>query len=279
MTFVSPLGTLVPTNTPFSLPARICCRPATTAGLMVDFAMRFLGGSNISPIGSLSTLCVTLMEVLLHSKPKWISGPAKQFASLCGLMFATLASFFFLMEVRGGGAGSWACRCASCGPGKVFRPCMRGNGVPPPPFPTPPPPCLLARHHPESSLSFSTPPLPLLSLLSSTMHRCTRTSCRSWACPSPAGWAWPPCWRVPLASAWAAGASPSTHMHTQQPRGSLRRRGPVAGWLASHLCKHVPDCHGVSCLGRSPAAGPWERPRLLWAFHWCQCWLGLGLRG
>mmetsp|Transcript_38079 Transcript_38079/g.84818 ORF Transcript_38079/g.84818 Transcript_38079/m.84818 type:complete len:945 (+) Transcript_38079:211-3045(+) len=68
-------------------------------GLMVDFILRFIGGGNISPLGSLSTVCVAVMDAF-GGKPKFIAGPPKQFATLCGIMFSAMASFFYLMEVH-----------------------------------------------------------------------------------------------------------------------------------------------------------------------------------
>ncbi|KAG2497195.1 hypothetical protein HYH03_004784 [Edaphochlamys debaryana] len=72
----------------------------TMGGLMVDFACRFMGGGNFSPLGSLSACCCALLDATGKSRPIWIAGPPKQFASLCGLMFSTLSFFFFMVSIH-----------------------------------------------------------------------------------------------------------------------------------------------------------------------------------
>ncbi|PNH09480.1 Glutaredoxin-C6 [Tetrabaena socialis] len=66
-------------------------------GLMVEYVARVLGGGNASALGSLSGLLTAVMD-LFGSKPTFAGGPPKQFAGLCGGMFAGLAFFFFLVS-------------------------------------------------------------------------------------------------------------------------------------------------------------------------------------
>lgn len=83
-------------------------------GLLVDFVLRFVGGANISPVGSFSVLIVAVME-MFGSKPQWRAGPPKQFAALCGLMFSFLATLFWFCSKVGGmhmlGMARHACWC------------------------------------------------------------------------------------------------------------------------------------------------------------------------
>jgi hypothetical protein len=65
----------------------------------VDFMLRFLGGANVSVYGAAGQLIAAVME-RFGSKPRWIAGPPKQFASVCGLMFATLAFLFYQVGRR-----------------------------------------------------------------------------------------------------------------------------------------------------------------------------------
>lgn len=67
-------------------------------GLMVEYGMRLLGGGNVSALGALSGACAALLDVV-GSRPKFVGGPPKQFATLCGLMFSSLAFFFYLVSV------------------------------------------------------------------------------------------------------------------------------------------------------------------------------------
>ena len=60
----------------------------------MDFTLRFLGGANISVFGAAAQLIVAIREQF-GSKPRWIAGPPKQFASFCGVMFAFLAFLFY----------------------------------------------------------------------------------------------------------------------------------------------------------------------------------------
>ncbi|KAG1668505.1 hypothetical protein FOA52_012099 [Chlamydomonas sp. UWO 241] len=70
----------------------------TMLGLAVDFFLRFIGGGNISPLGSFSACIVAVME-LFGSKPQFRPGPPKQFAALCGVMFAVISTTFYLCSV------------------------------------------------------------------------------------------------------------------------------------------------------------------------------------
>ncbi len=65
--------------------------------LLVDYCLRFLGGSSISPLGSLAQVMVAIMD-LFGSKPKWMAGWPKQFATFCGVMFTAGATLFFLLQ-------------------------------------------------------------------------------------------------------------------------------------------------------------------------------------
>lgn len=69
----------------------------TMGATMVDYLLRFYGGANISVVGSVAQLIAAAME-RFGSKPKWIAGPPKQFASFCGVMFAFLAFLFFQLS-------------------------------------------------------------------------------------------------------------------------------------------------------------------------------------
>ncbi|KAG2443533.1 hypothetical protein HXX76_001885 [Chlamydomonas incerta] len=74
-------------------------------GLMVEYVARFIGGSNASALGAFSSLITAFADVLFilgvaNFKPKFAAGPPKQFAALCGVMFSTLAFFFYLMHVH-----------------------------------------------------------------------------------------------------------------------------------------------------------------------------------
>ncbi|KXZ47349.1 hypothetical protein GPECTOR_36g72 [Gonium pectorale] len=66
-------------------------------GLMVECVARLLGGSNAGPLGGLSQL-VTAVADQFGSRPKFVGGAPKQFASFCAVMFGALAFFFFLVS-------------------------------------------------------------------------------------------------------------------------------------------------------------------------------------
>lgn len=68
-------------------------------GVLADFVARLLGCPSV--ISSLAQMIVAIME-LFGSRPRWIAGPPKQFASLCGIMFSGLAVIFFMV------AGKWS---------------------------------------------------------------------------------------------------------------------------------------------------------------------------
>ncbi|KAG1678390.1 hypothetical protein FOA52_015157 [Chlamydomonas sp. UWO 241] len=70
----------------------------TMLGLAIDFVLRFIGGGNISPLGSLSACIIAVME-LFGSKPQFCPGPPKQFAALCGIIFAATSTTFYLCAV------------------------------------------------------------------------------------------------------------------------------------------------------------------------------------
>ena len=57
--------------------------------LVLDFVLRILAGSKLSPLGRLATLLTIFME------PDKRAGRPKQFASMCGLMFSLLGAAFY----------------------------------------------------------------------------------------------------------------------------------------------------------------------------------------
>lgn len=64
-----------------------------SVGLLVDFILRFLGGSGMSPIALLATAIVT---PILH--PDFRAGPAKQFAAAVGILFTTVSTTCYFTD-------------------------------------------------------------------------------------------------------------------------------------------------------------------------------------
>lgn len=64
-------------------------------GLMVDFVIRMMVGSFLSPLGMIATLVTAPFE------PKFKPGPPKQFAAFCGLMFSLLGTIFYFVDFEG----------------------------------------------------------------------------------------------------------------------------------------------------------------------------------
>ena len=76
----------------------------TMLGLMVDFALRFLGGGNASPIGCLALVIRSFFDIVggghgsifdhtaFGKNPIWKTGLAVQFANVLGLGFSALAT-------------------------------------------------------------------------------------------------------------------------------------------------------------------------------------------
>ena len=61
--------------------------------LLLDFVLRFLGGSRFSPIGRVAMVLAT------SAKKQPRVGRPKQFASVCGISFSLLGSVFYAMPV------------------------------------------------------------------------------------------------------------------------------------------------------------------------------------
>eukprot|EP01065_Artemidia_motanka_P008805 TRINITY_DN14457_c2_g1_i2.p1 TRINITY_DN14457_c2_g1~~TRINITY_DN14457_c2_g1_i2.p1 ORF type:complete len:1059 (+),score=258.08 TRINITY_DN14457_c2_g1_i2:107-3178(+) len=76
-------------------------------GLCADFAVRFVGGGNCSPLGALAMVATSFLE------EKMVSGPQKQFATAIGVCFAGAAGALLLADQRI--AGGVVCMCL-CGP-------------------------------------------------------------------------------------------------------------------------------------------------------------------
>ncbi|KAL7580306.1 hypothetical protein ACA910_004342 [Epithemia clementina (nom. ined.)] len=64
-------------------------------GLLVDFGLRLLAGSSVSPLGMTATVLSSFM------KPDFRPGPPKQFASFCGLFFSFGAVLFYFLDFEG----------------------------------------------------------------------------------------------------------------------------------------------------------------------------------
>jgi glutaredoxin len=81
-------------------------------GLAIDFLLRVLAGSFLSPLGRIAWL----LAKLVGSKPR--AGRPKQFAALCGLFFSTLASILYAIPVFGTNiAGSIVLALLACAAG------------------------------------------------------------------------------------------------------------------------------------------------------------------
>jgi glutaredoxin len=65
------------------------------AGLFVDFALRLVAGSVVSPLGMLATVATIIW------KPDFRPGPPKQFASFCGVLFSLLGTIFYFVDFDG----------------------------------------------------------------------------------------------------------------------------------------------------------------------------------
>jgi tellurite resistance protein TehA-like permease len=61
-------------------------------GLLVDFWLRLVAGSGVSPLGMIANLLTSSL------KPDFRPGPPKQFAAFCGLFFSTLGTVFYFLD-------------------------------------------------------------------------------------------------------------------------------------------------------------------------------------
>jgi tellurite resistance protein TehA-like permease len=61
-------------------------------GLLVDFCIRLVAGSAVSPLGMIATVLCS------HLKPNFKPGPPKQFASFCGVFFTSMGTLFYFLE-------------------------------------------------------------------------------------------------------------------------------------------------------------------------------------
>jgi len=76
-------------------------RPVTTwpvLALAIDYLLRMVYGANHSVVGS----CAAML--LANKTPRFVCGPPKQFAAMCGLFFATFAAGFYIGGMPSGGA-------------------------------------------------------------------------------------------------------------------------------------------------------------------------------
>mmetsp|Transcript_33861 Transcript_33861/g.70391 ORF Transcript_33861/g.70391 Transcript_33861/m.70391 type:complete len:380 (-) Transcript_33861:46-1185(-) len=64
-------------------------------GLLVDFAIRLVAGSSLSPLGMNATFITSFF------KPDFRPGPPKQFAAFCGLFFSLLGTLFYFLTFDG----------------------------------------------------------------------------------------------------------------------------------------------------------------------------------
>lgn len=64
-------------------------------GLLVDFGLRLIAGSGISPLGMTATFLTSFF------KPDFRPGPPKQFAAFCGLFFSLVATIFYFLDFEG----------------------------------------------------------------------------------------------------------------------------------------------------------------------------------
>lgn len=64
-------------------------------GLVVDFSLRLVAGSGVSPLG------MTANFLSSPFKPDFRPGPPKQFASFCGLFFSAMATIFYFLDFAG----------------------------------------------------------------------------------------------------------------------------------------------------------------------------------
>lgn len=64
-------------------------------GLLVDFVIRMMVGSSLSPLGMIATV------VTSPWRPQFKPGPPKQFASFCGVFFSLVATLFYFVDFEG----------------------------------------------------------------------------------------------------------------------------------------------------------------------------------
>jgi hypothetical protein len=63
-------------------------------GLLVDFFLRLVAGSFVSPLGMVAAL------LTCYWKPDFRPGPPKQFAAFCGVFFSLMATIFYFVEFK-----------------------------------------------------------------------------------------------------------------------------------------------------------------------------------
>jgi glutaredoxin 3 len=63
-----------------------------SVGLLVDFGIRLVAGSSVSPLGMIATVASSPF------KPQFKPGPPKQFAAFCGVFFSLMSVIFYFVE-------------------------------------------------------------------------------------------------------------------------------------------------------------------------------------
>jgi glutaredoxin len=63
-----------------------------SVGLLVDFGLRLVAGSSVSPLGMIATVASS------PYKPQFKPGPPKQFAAFCGVFFSLMSVIFYFVE-------------------------------------------------------------------------------------------------------------------------------------------------------------------------------------
>jgi glutaredoxin 3 len=62
--------------------------------LLIDFLLRFVAGSSLSPLGMFATIITGFW------KPDFRPGPPKQFAAFCGVIFSMMATMFYFVHFQ-----------------------------------------------------------------------------------------------------------------------------------------------------------------------------------
>jgi tellurite resistance protein TehA-like permease/glutaredoxin/hemerythrin-like domain-containing protein len=86
--------------------------------LACDFVLRFTFGASCSVVGMVSAVLVSRIA------PKFVAGPPKQFAALCGVFFSTFAAGLYLADQRVGGCVVMALLAAAAGLEGVLDFCL-----------------------------------------------------------------------------------------------------------------------------------------------------------
>jgi tellurite resistance protein TehA-like permease/glutaredoxin len=66
-----------------------------SVSLLIDFVLRMIAGSSVSPLGMVATL------VTSPFRPQFKPGPPKQFAAFCGTFFSLMGTIFYFVDFEG----------------------------------------------------------------------------------------------------------------------------------------------------------------------------------